>query len=56
MTKFIIAAILVLALLVSGLVALLRGKDTPMGSPEVLERAKKRERELEDEEKREDNR
>jgi hypothetical protein len=56
MTKFIIAAILVLALLVSGLMGLLRGKDAPMGSPEVLERAKKRERELEEQEKRENNR
>jgi hypothetical protein len=52
MTKFIIAAILVLALLVSGLMGLLRGKDAPMGSPEVLERVKKRERELEEQERR----
>jgi len=51
MTKFIIAAVLVLALLVSGLMGLLRGKDAPMGSPEVLERAKKRERELEEQER-----
>jgi len=56
MTKFIIAAVVALAVLVSGLMALLRGKDDPMGSPEVLARAKKRERELEEQEKREDNR
>jgi hypothetical protein len=54
MTKFIIAAVLVLALLVSGLMGLLRGKDVPMGSPEVLARAKKRERELEEQERREE--
>jgi hypothetical protein len=51
MTKFIIAAILALAILVGGLMGLLRGKDAPMGSPEVLERAKKRERELEEQER-----
>ena len=51
MTKFIIAAIIVLALLVGGLMGLLRGKDAPMGSPEVLDRAKKRERELEEQER-----
>ena len=56
MTKFIIAAVLVLALLVGGLVALLRGKDMPMASPEALERVKKRERELEEQEKRDDER
>jgi len=54
MTKLIIAIILVAALLISGLMGLLRGKDTPMGSPDVLERVKKRERELEEQEKRED--
>jgi len=55
MTKVVIAIILVAALLVGGLMGLLRGKDIPMGSPEVLERAKKRNRELEEQEKREDN-
>lgn len=53
MTKLIIAIILVAALLIGGLMGLLRGKDMPMGSPEVLERAKKRERELEEQERRE---
>ena len=51
MTKFIMAAILVLALLVSGLMGLLRGRNAPMGSPEVLERVKRRERELEEQER-----
>jgi hypothetical protein len=56
MTKFLIAMILVAALLIGGLVALLRGRRDPMGSPEVLERAKQRNRELEAEEKRDDKR
>jgi len=56
MTKFVIALIVVAALLVSGLVGLLRGRRDPMGSPEVLERAKLRNRELEAQEKREDDR
>ncbi len=56
MTKLIIALILVAALLVMGLVGLLRGRRDPMGSPEVLERAKQRNRELEAQEKREDER
>jgi hypothetical protein len=47
MTKFVIALIVVAALLVSGLVGLLRGRRAPLGSPEVLERAKQRNRELE---------
>jgi hypothetical protein len=53
-TKFVIALILVGALLVGTLVALLRNRNTPMGSPEVLARVKQRERELEEQEKRED--
>jgi hypothetical protein len=53
MTKFVIAMIIVAALLISGLVGLLRGRRTPMGSPEVLERAKQRNRELEEQERRE---
>jgi hypothetical protein len=56
MSKFVIALILVAALLVGGLVGLLRGRRDPMGSPEVLERAKQRNRELEAQEKREDGR
>jgi len=56
MIKFVIAMILVGAILIGGLVALLRGRRDPMGSPEVLERAKQRNRELEEQEKREDER
>lgn len=56
MSKFIIALILVAALLVSGLVSLLRNRGQPMGSPEVLERAKLRNRELDAQEKREEER
>jgi len=53
MTKFVIAMIIVAALLIGGLVGLLRGRQTPMGSPEVLERAKQRNRELDEQERRE---
>jgi hypothetical protein len=53
MTKFVIALILVGALLIGGLIQLLRNRRQPMGSPEVLERAKQRNRELEAEERRE---
>ena len=56
MTKFVIAMILVGALLIGGLVSLLRSRRTPMASPEVLERVARRERELEEQEKREDGR
>ena len=53
MTKFIIAMFLVGALLVGGLMGLLRNRRTPMASPEVLERVKQRNRVLEEQEKRE---
>jgi hypothetical protein len=53
MTKFIIAMIIVGALLIGSLMALQR---TPMGSPEVLERVKQRERELQEQERREEER
>jgi len=56
MTKFIIALILVAVVLVWGLIGLLRGRRDPMGSPEVLERAKQRNRELEAQEKRDEER
>jgi hypothetical protein len=52
-TPFVIALILVIAVIVGGLLAFLRGRRDPMGSPEVLERAKQRNRELEAEERRE---
>jgi hypothetical protein len=56
MSKLLIALILVAAVLIGGLVGLLRGRRDPMGSPEVLERAKQRNREIEAREKREDER
>jgi hypothetical protein len=45
--------IIVVAVLVGTLFGVLRGHRDPMGSPEVLERAKKRNHELEAEERRE---
>jgi hypothetical protein len=54
MTKFVVALIVVLALVVSGLLALLRSRRAPMGSPEVLDRVKQRNRELDAQERRED--
>ena len=47
MTKFVVAAILVLALIVGGLLRLLRGRGTPIAPPDVLDRARQRNRELE---------
>jgi hypothetical protein len=54
MTPFVISMIVVAAILVGGLFAFLRGRNDPMGSPEVLERAKQRNLEIEAEERRED--
>jgi hypothetical protein len=56
MSRFVIAMIIVAAVLVGGLMGLLRGRRQPMGSPEALERAKLRNRELDAQEKREDER
>jgi hypothetical protein len=56
MSLFVISMIVVAAVLAGGLFAFLRGRNDPMGSPEVLERAKRRNRLLEDEERREDAR
>jgi hypothetical protein len=56
MTPFVISMIVVGAILVGTLYGLLRGSRDPMGSPEVLERAKRRNRELEEQEKREEER
>ena len=53
MTKLILALILVAVIIVGGLMKLLRNSSQPMGSPEQLERAKQRNRELESQEKRE---
>ena len=52
--KLAIASIIVLAVLVGSLFAFLRGRRDPLGSPEMLERAKRRNRELEAQERRED--
>jgi hypothetical protein len=56
MTRFVIAMIIVGAILVSSLVALLRNVNKPMASPEVLERARQRNREFEEQERRENER
>jgi hypothetical protein len=53
MTNFVIAMIIVGAVLIGSLFALLRNWREPMGSPEVLERARQRNLELEAEEQRE---
>jgi hypothetical protein len=53
-TPFFIALIVVIAVIVGGLLALLRNRRIPMGSPEALERAKQRNREFEAVERRED--
>jgi hypothetical protein len=53
MTKFVIALIIVATVLVGGLMRLLTNWRQPMGSPDVLERAKQRNRELEEQERRE---
>lgn len=54
MTKFVISMIVIAAFIVSGLVGLLRGRRTPMASPEVLERVKQRNRDFEAQEERDD--
>jgi hypothetical protein len=53
MTKLVIALVFVAVLLIGGLLQLLRNSRQPMGSPEALERAKQRNRELEEQERRE---
>ena len=53
MTKLVIALGLVALILIGGLLKLLRNSSQPMGTPEQLERAKQRNRELEEEERRE---
>jgi hypothetical protein len=50
---FFFAMIPVVVILVGGLLGLLRGRNDPMGSPEVLERARRREQELREQERRE---
>jgi hypothetical protein len=53
MTKFVIAMILVGVVLIGGLMRLLRSANRPLVPPDVLERAKARNRELEEQERRE---
>jgi len=53
MTKLVIGLVFVALLLVGGLVRLLRNSRQPMGTPEQLERARQRNRELEEQERRE---
>lgn len=55
MSRFVIAMIIVTALLVGGLMTLLRNYRQPMGSPEALERARRRNLELEERERREND-
>jgi hypothetical protein len=47
MSKFVIALVIVAAVLAGGLLSLLRNWRQPMGSPEALERARQRNREIE---------
>ena len=54
MTKLIIAAVIVGAILIGGLLGLLRGRRAPLAPPDVLERARQRNRDLEAQERRED--
>ena len=56
MTKLVIALIFVAVILVGGLIQLLRNSRQPMGTPEQLERAKQRNLELEEQERRERDR
>jgi hypothetical protein len=53
MSNFVIALVIVVTILVGGLIGFLRSRRDPMGSPEVLERVKRREREIEARERRE---
>ena len=55
MVKFAVAFVIVAVILVGGLMALLKNWRQPMGSPEVLERAKQRNRKIEEQERRDDD-
>jgi hypothetical protein len=55
MNQFVIALVIVVTILVGGLVGFLRSRRDPMGSPEVLDRVKQREREIAARERREDD-
>jgi hypothetical protein len=52
MIKLLIALIVVAVILAGGLMKLFRNRNQPMGSPEALERAKRRSQELEEQERR----
>jgi hypothetical protein len=54
MSKLIIALVIVATILIGGLMKLLRNSKQPMGSPEAIERAKQRNKELEEQERREE--
>ena len=56
MTKLLIALGLVALILIGGLVKLLRNSRQPMGTPEQLERARQRNLELEEQERRDKER
>lgn len=51
MTKFVIAVVVVAAVLAGGLVALLRARHMPLPPQDVLDRVRRREQELEAKEK-----
>jgi len=51
MTKFVIALVVVAALLVGGLLGLLRARSLPSPPQDVLDRVRRREREMEAREK-----
>jgi hypothetical protein len=51
MTKFVLALVVVLAVLASGLIGLLRARSMPLPPQDVLDRVKRREQELEAREK-----
>ena len=53
MIKLVIALFFVAVIFIGGLTKLLRNSRQPMGTPEQLERAKQRNRELEEQERRE---
>ena len=53
MTALVVSLVIAGAVLIGGLFALLRNRNDPMGSPEVLERARQRNLELEAQERRE---
>ena len=51
MAKFVVALVVVIAVLAGGLIGLLRGRRLPLPPQEVLDRVRRREREMEAREK-----